>query len=129
MTRVPTRIGYGEGGGKLPLLAGLLNDLITGGHARLLQLSAAQAFATVHSITVPAHDGTGATTAIGWGSKLGLPDKLPTNTVLFANHDNAREGTAPTVAVNASDVALNTFALNTSLNGKAVAVAYIAVGS
>lgn len=211
MVRVPPRIGYGEGGGKLPMLAGILTDLISGGHARLLTLSGTQAaaasttgvhaaipdieeeqvittgitnpawprnitatsggtaadikavqviiegtdiegnvitetlpaftadtattvvgnkaFATVTSITVPAHDGDGATTAIGWGSKLGLPVKLPTNTVLFANLNHVREGTAPSVSVNASDVSLNTVALNTSLNGSPVAIAYIAVGS
>ena len=32
-----------------------------------------KAFKTVTKITIPAHDGTGATTAIGWGDKLGLP--------------------------------------------------------
>lgn len=42
------------------------------------------AFKTITSITIPAHDGTGATTAIGWGKAVGLPYMLPYSTLLKA---------------------------------------------
>lgn len=81
-----------------------------------------KAFKTVTSITIPAHDGVGATTAIGFGSKLGLPYKLPHNTVQTAYLDNAKEGTAPTVAVSATALESNTVTLNSALNAKVVDV-------
>lgn len=84
-----------------------------------------KAFKTITSITIPAHDGTGATTAVGWGDKLGLPDKLAHNTVLFAFLDNAKEGTPPTVAVSASAIESNTVDLSSALNGTAVDVYYV----
>jgi hypothetical protein len=83
-----------------------------------------KAFATVTQVDIPAHDGTGATTAIGFGSKLGLPSKLAANTVQAAYLNNAKEGTAPTVAVSATDVAANTVQLNSALDGHAVDVWY-----
>lgn len=79
-----------------------------------------KAFKTVTKITIPAHDGTGATTAVGFGSKFGLPYKLSHNTVLNAYLDNALEGTAPTVAVSATAVESNTIALNSTLDSKVV---------
>lgn len=79
-----------------------------------------KAFKTVTSITIPAHDGTGATTAIGTGSKLGIPYKLARNTVNNAALANVREATAPTVAVSSSAVESNTVTLNSALNGTAV---------
>lgn len=85
-----------------------------------------KAFKTVTSVTIPAHDGTGATTAIGWGDKLGLPDKLPHNTVLLAALNNVREATAPTVATNASAVESNTVDLNSALNETVVDIYYLA---
>jgi hypothetical protein len=85
-----------------------------------------KAFKTVTKITVPAHDGTGATTAIGFGEKLGLPYKLPHNTVLAAYLDNVKEGTAPTVATSATALESNTIDLNSALNSKVVD-AYIIV--
>lgn len=89
-------------------------------------VTGSKAFATVTSVTIPAHDDTGATTAIGWGSKLGLPDKLAHNTVLLAALDNVVEGTAPTVAVSATAVESNTVTLNSALDGSAVDVYYLA---
>lgn len=85
-----------------------------------------KAFKTVTSITIPAHDGTGATTEIGWGDKLGLPTELSHNTVLFAFLNNTKEGTAPTVAVSASAIESNTVDLNSALDGNVVDVYYIA---
>lgn len=84
-----------------------------------------KAFKTITSITIPAHDGTGATTAIGFGEVLGLPDKLAHNTVLLASLGNTREGTAPTVTVSATALESNTFDLNSALNGTVVDVYYL----
>lgn len=83
-----------------------------------------KAFKTVTKITIPAHDGTAATTAIGWGNKLGLPHKLPHNTVLLAFLNNTREGTLPTVAFDASNLSGNTATLNSALNGNQVDLYY-----
>jgi len=84
-----------------------------------------KAFKTVTSITIPAHDGVGATTAIGFDNKIGLPHKLPHNTVEKAYLNNALEGTAPTVAVDATNLSGNTAILNSALNGTAVDIYYI----
>lgn len=81
-----------------------------------------KAFKTVTDFDLPAHDGTGATTSIGWGDKLGLPFKLARNTVEHAHLGNVREGTAPTVAVSSSAIESNTVDLNSALNGSAVEV-------
>ncbi|MBP2638436.1 MAG: hypothetical protein H6Q72_4343 [Firmicutes bacterium] len=83
-------------------------------------VTGSKAFKTVTSITIPAHDGTGATTAIGFGAKLGLPYKLAHNTVLAAYLDNAKEATAPTVTVSSTAIESNTMTLNTALSGKIV---------
>lgn len=84
-----------------------------------------KAFATVTSITIPAHDGTGATTAIGTGAKLGLGERLSRNTVRAAYLGGVLEGTAPTVAVSSSALESNTVQLNSALNGTAVLVDYV----
>jgi len=88
-------------------------------------VTGSKAFATVTSITIPAHDGTGATTAVGFGSKLGLAHKLATNTVLLASLGGTKEGTAPTVATSSSAVCSNTMLLNSSLNGTQVLAYYL----
>lgn len=84
-----------------------------------------KAFKTVTSITIPAHDGTGATTAVGFGDKLGIPHKLEHNTVLYAFLADVKEGTAPTVAVDATNLSGNTVDLNSALDGTAVDVYYV----
>ena len=81
-----------------------------------------KAFKTVTKITIPAHDGTGATTAIGFSEVLGLPYKLAHNTVLAAYKDNVKEATAPTVTTSATALESNTIDLNSALNGKVVDV-------
>lgn len=83
------------------------------------------AFKSVTSIKIPAHDGIGATTAIGFGEILGLPHKLAHNTVLAAYLDNAREGTAPAVTCSAADLDCNTIDLDSALNAKVVDVYYV----
>lgn len=79
-----------------------------------------KAFKTVTKVEIPAMDGAGVTVTIGFGDKLGLPFKLAHNTVLFAFLDNTKEGTAPTVAVSATDFEDNTIELNSALAGKVV---------
>lgn len=74
-------------------------------------------FATVTKVTIPAHDGTGATTSIGIGDKVGLPYKLPYNTVVVAFRNKTREATLPTVTVSATDLCDNGFTLNNVPNG------------
>lgn len=81
-----------------------------------------KAFKTVTSITIPAHDGTGATTSVGTGAKLGLPYKLSRNSVLAAFLNGVKEGTDPTVAVSSSAVESNTVSLNSALDGNVVIV-------
>lgn len=83
-------------------------------------VTGSKAFKTVTSITIPAHDGTGATTAIGFGSKLGLPYKLAHDTVINTYLDNTKEGTAPTVAVSATALESNTITLASTLNSKVI---------
>jgi len=83
-------------------------------------VTGSKAFKTITSITIPAHDGTGATTAIGFGEKLGLPYKLAHNTVLSAYLDNAKEGTAPTVTISTTAIESNTIDLNSALASKVV---------
>jgi hypothetical protein len=83
----------------------------------------AKAFKIVTEIDLPVevHAGTD-TVSVGWGDKLGLPYLLAHNTVLFAYLDNAREGTAPTVAVSATAIESNTLDLNSALDGHQVDV-------
>lgn len=82
-------------------------------------------FKTITKITMPAHDGTGATTAIGTGAKLGLGFKLAHNTVLSAYRNNVLEGTAPTVTVSATAQESNSITLNSTLNGTVVDAYFI----
>jgi len=84
-----------------------------------------KAFKTVTSVTIPAHDGTGATTAIGFGSKLGLPALLPFDTVLLAAYATVREATAPTITADAVNISGNTALLNTALAGGLVDLFFI----
>jgi hypothetical protein len=81
-----------------------------------------KAFASVTSITIPAHDGTGATTSIGFGEKLGLDRCLSRNTVKSAYRGGTLEGTAPTVVVDDDEIEKNTVDLNSSLNSTQVVV-------
>lgn len=83
------------------------------------------AFASVTSMTIPAHDGTGATTSLGFGDKLGMPHLLPGNTVLLATLGGTKEGTAPTVVTDSDEIEKNTCDLNSALNGTAVKVYYL----
>lgn len=79
-----------------------------------------KAFKTITKITIPAHDDVGATTAIGFGNKLGLPYKLARNTVLETYLDNIKESTPPTIVISATSIETNTIELNSSLSGNQV---------
>ena len=85
----------------------------------------AKAFKTVTSITIPAHDGTSATTSIGFGDVLGLNHRLARKTVKSAYLAETLEGTAPTVAVSATAIESNTVDLDTALNSTQVKVEFI----
>ncbi len=79
-------------------------------------------FKTVTKVTIPAHDGTGATTEIGFGDKLSLEYFLPYNTVIKSYLNDVSETEAPTVATSKTAIESNTIDLNSALNGSAVDV-------
>lgn len=58
--------------------------------------------------------------SVGWNDKLGLPYKLAHNTVLTAYLNNTKEGTAPTVTMDADAIESNTIDLNSALDGTQV---------
>jgi len=82
-----------------------------------------KAFKTFTSVELPAetHAGTD-TVSIGLGDKLGIPYKLPHNTVLAAHLNNVKESTAPTVACSSTNIESNTVLLNSALDGNDVAI-------
>jgi len=79
-----------------------------------------KAFKTVTSVVIPAHDGVGATTAIGFGDKIGLPYKLAHNTLQQAFLNNVEEITAPAVTTSTSALESNTVDLDSALAGTVV---------
>ena len=87
----------------------------------------AKAFKTVTEIDLPIKtNASGDTVSVGFGEKLGLPYKLPHNTVLFAHLDNVKEATAPTVTTSATALESNTIKLSSALSGKIIDVYLIA---
>jgi hypothetical protein len=80
-----------------------------------------KAFATIAQITFPQQDGAGATYDVGITDALGMPYALTHNTVLAAYRNNTKEGTLPTVIVNA-DWTKNLVDLSSALNGTPVDV-------
>ena len=81
-----------------------------------------KAFKTVTSWVIPAHDGTGATTSLGLGSKLGLGVKLSRDAIVAAFLTGVREATRPTVAFSSANMDGNTVDLNSALDGSAVII-------
>lgn len=81
-----------------------------------------KAFATVTSVVIPAHDGNGATTSIGYGDKIGLGHRLARDTVLAAHLGNTKEGTAPTVALSATAIESNTIDPDSACDGSELIV-------
>lgn len=94
-------------------------------------VAGAKAFATVTSVTGAGWviDGVEATAdkiTVGFGSLIGLPDKLTdTAQVLAVSLNNVKEATAPTVTVSPTALESNTVELDSALNGKPVKVYYI----
>lgn len=86
-------------------------------------------FASVTSVDLPAHDGTGATTSIGFGDKLGIPYKLPRNTFLFTFLNNVIEGTPATVGFSSSALESNYIDLNSALDGTVVDAFFVLSGT
>lgn len=87
-------------------------------------VTGAKAFKTVTSITIPAHDDTGATTSAGFGEVLGLSQRKKRKTVLAAYLAEVIEGTAPAELFDAADLEGNTVDLNSALNATQVKVEY-----
>lgn len=80
-----------------------------------------KAFKTVTQIDLPVETNAGTdTVSVGFGDKLGLPYLLEHDTVLKAYLDNAKEGTAPTVATSTTAIESNTIKLNSALDGTIV---------
>ncbi len=88
-------------------------------------VAGAKAFKSVSSITIPAHDGTGATTAVGFGDVIGLKRRRQRKTVLAAYLAETIEGTAPTELVSSTAIESNTVDLNSALNSTQVKVEYL----
>ncbi len=76
-----------------------------------------KAFKTITSYESPAQDGLGATVAIGFGDKLGLPCMLGLNTVGECYLNGVKEAAAPTVATDSAAVENNTVLLASALDG------------
>ena len=84
--------------------------------------SGTKAFKTVTKVTIPAADGEGATVAIGYADKLGLPYKLARNTVLATYLDDVLETTAASVTVDEDDLEKNTLDPHSACDGSNVDV-------
>jgi len=104
----------------------IISDVITPSNG--ITVSGVKAFKTVTSV-VGAGWVIGGTTAdlitVGFNEKIGLPDALSLNTVLFAFLGGTKEGTAPTVTVDADEPEKNLVDLSTALNGTDVDVFYV----
>lgn len=94
--------------------------------AQATAVTGSKAFKTITSITIPSN-GTSVTTAIGRGSKLGLPQVLSSDTIVSAYLNGVREGTRPTVAFDPVNLCSNTVTLNSALNGNPVLADYYEV--
>lgn len=84
-------------------------------------VTGSKAFKTVSSIAFPASCELNAYTVkwdVGVGEKLGL-DRCLTNAgdIFFSQIDGAKEGTAPTIAANSSQVGYNTADFNGTMDG------------
>jgi hypothetical protein len=85
-----------------------------------------KAFKTVTSVVIPAHDAVTATTAIGYGDKLGLHYARAHIACIASFLANVLEATAAVVTASATVISSNTIDLQSALNGTAVS-AYIVV--
>lgn len=91
-------------------------------------VAGAKCFATITSITgVDWVTGGGKDkVTLGFGSLIGLPDKLTdTAQVLAVSLNNIKQATAPTVTVSTSVLASNTVDLDSALDGTPVKIYYL----
>lgn len=86
-------------------------------------VTGSKAFATVTSILLPAHDGTGATTSVGYGAKLGLPATLSRKSFVALFFNGVAEAISAST-VSSSAVESNTVTCTSALNGSDVIVDY-----
>jgi len=84
------------------------------------------AFKTVTSISIPAHDGLGATTEIGFGTKFGIPYLLEADELVIVKLFNKAADTG-TVTADAVYLEKNVFALNGTADGTKAIDLYIIV--
>jgi len=86
----------------------------------------AKAFKTVTKITIPAHDGTGATTAIGFGALFGVPYKRASASQAVVKLFNGAVDTG-TLAASATVLESNTFDPNGTPDGLKAIDLYLVV--
>ncbi len=79
-------------------------------------VTGALAFRTITSISIPAHDGLGATTAIGWGNLFGIPYMLEADELVIVKLFNKSADTG-TVTADADELEKNVFAVNGTPDG------------
>lgn len=84
-----------------------------------------KAFKTVTNIRIPAHDGTGATTAIGFSDILGLDQCRPRKSIVRSYLNDVLEGTAATEVADSDEIEKNTADLNSALNSVQVVIDYV----
>lgn len=84
-----------------------------------------KAFKTITSITIPAHDSTGATTAIGFDKAVGIPYKLPHSTVIKAALGTTND--TGTITADSTDLEKNLFTASGTPNGAKDLNVYIIV--
>lgn len=75
-----------------------------------------KAFKTITKITIPAHDGAAATTAVGFADKFGIPYKLPYSTLVMAKLNGVVD--TGTITADAADVSKNLFNINGTPDGE-----------
>lgn len=83
-----------------------------------------KAFSTVTSVVIPAHDGTGATTSVGFGELLGLPHRQEYPIIIAAYKNGAVDASA-TMAASATALESNTLDMNANLDGDPISVVYL----
>lgn len=88
-------------------------------------VAGSKAFKTVTSISIPAHDGNGATTAIGFGEIIGLSRRRKRKTVKATYLAEVLETVAASETFDATALESNTIELNSSLNSTQVKVEYL----
>lgn len=82
-----------------------------------------KAFKSIYRIAIPAHDNTGATTAVGVGNAIGLAHKLGPGAVQQLIFNNALDS-APTVVTSRTELAKNVATPAATTNGSPIVITY-----